>query len=114
MNYVFRQGYATPYFRGAHQPTPSDVLAPGGKSILLRCRCRRLSLPNVHSFDGRLGWAWRYKARYGVNFDLDIFNMFNNSTILGRQIDSSTTATFNQPREIMNPRIFRLGARFNF
>ena len=70
-------------------------------------------LPNVHSLDGRVSWAWRYRSRYGVHFDLDIFNMFNNSTVIQRQINLAATG-FNQPREIMNPRIFRVGARFNF
>ncbi len=112
MNYIFRQGYALPYYQGT-VPATVDDLAGQGKSVLLVPDVDDYRLPNVHSLDGRLGWAWRYKGRYGVNFDLDIFNMFNNSTVLGRQLNTSGTG-FNQAREIMNPRIFRLGARFNF
>jgi hypothetical protein len=112
MNYLFRQGYALPYFQG-NPPGSADDLAGGGKNVLLVPDVGDYRLPNVHSLDGRLSWAWRYRARYGVNLDFDIFNMFNNSTVLARQINTSLGG-FNQAREIMNPRIFRLGARFNF
>ena len=111
MNYVMRQGYSTPYFQTSG--AAADELATS-KGVLLVNDVGAYRLPNVHSLDGRLSWAWKYQARYGVNLDLDIFNMFNNSTVLGRQIDLATTATFNQPREIMNPRIFRVGVRFGF
>ncbi len=112
MNYMFRQGYSTPYFRGSVQAAADD-LAPGGKSVLLVTDVGDYRLPNVHSLDGRISWALRYKGRYGLNLDFDIFNMFNNSTVLARQIDTNLTG-FNQVREIMNPRIFRLGARVQF
>jgi hypothetical protein len=112
MNYVFRQGYSTPYFRSS-VAAAADELAPTGKSVLLVTDVGDYRLPNVHSLDGRLSWAWRYKGRYGVNFDLDMFNLFNNSTVLGRQIDLNLGG-FNQAREIMNPRIIRLGARLHF
>jgi carboxypeptidase family protein/TonB-dependent receptor-like protein len=112
MNYVFRQGFSTPYFRGG-VTAAADDLAPGGKQVLLVPDVGDYRLPNVHSLDGRVSWAWRYRSRYGVHLDLDIFNMFNNSTVIQRQINLAL-AGFNQPREIMNPRIFRLGARFNF
>jgi hypothetical protein len=112
MNYVFRQGYSTPYYRGAVQAA-RDLLVPGGKNVLLVTDVGDYRLPNVHSLDGRLSWAYRYKGRYGVSLDLDIFNMFNNSTVLARQIDLNLSA-FNQVREIMNPRIFRVGARLHF
>jgi hypothetical protein len=113
MNYVFRQGYSTPYFRTQTPGSADDLSASTGKSVLLVPDVGDYRLPNVHSLDGRISWAWRYRSRYGVHLDLDIFNMFNNSTVLGRQLNTSGTG-FNQAREIMNPRIFRLGARFNF
>jgi hypothetical protein len=51
-----------------------------------------------------------------INFDLDIFNVTNSATVLGRQYDLRRTGPtgFDQILEVMNPRIFRLGARFNF
>ncbi|HUE88668.1 MAG TPA: hypothetical protein VMO26_21535 [Vicinamibacterales bacterium] len=49
-------------------------------------------------------------------FDLDLFNALNRSTVLGRQYDVTATGStgFNQPLEIMNPRLLRLGVRFRF
>ena len=49
-------------------------------------------------------------------FDLDLFNVLNRSTVLGRQYDVTATGStgFNQPLEIMNPRLLRFGVRFRF
>ena len=46
----------------------------------------------------------------------DVFNVFNNATVLGRQYDLRATGAtgFNKVLEIMNPRILRLGVRINF
>jgi hypothetical protein len=46
-------------------------------------------------------------------FDLDVFNVTNANTVLGREYDLRLTS-FNRVREIMNPRILRLGLRMNF
>ena len=47
---------------------------------------------------------------------LDLFNALNSATVLGRQYDVTTTGNtgFNQPLEIMNPRLIRFGVRFQF
>jgi hypothetical protein len=44
---------------------------------------------------------------------IDIFNLFNNNTTLGvnRQLNASNA---DAVMEIVNPRVFRLGARFRF
>jgi hypothetical protein len=49
-------------------------------------------------------------------FDLDVFNVGNAATVLGRQYDLRRTGPtgYNQVLEIMNPRILRLGFRVNF
>jgi hypothetical protein len=48
-----------------------------------------------------------------VNLDLDIFNLFNTSTVLGRDYDLASSG-FDQVREIVNPRIIRFGVRVGF
>ena len=48
-----------------------------------------------------------------VAFDLDIFNLLNSGTVLGRVYDVDSTK-FNQVAEIMNPRIARFGIRVQF
>ena len=49
-------------------------------------------------------------------FDVDLFNVFNAATVLGRQYDVEATGTrgFDSVLEIMNPRILRLGLRVKF
>ena len=46
-------------------------------------------------------------------FDVDIFNVLNSGTVLGRIYDVSSSK-FNDVAEIMNPRIARFGLRFQF
>ena len=47
---------------------------------------------------------------------LDLFNAFNASTVLGKQYDVTAGGNtgYNQPIEIMNPRLLRFGVRFQF
>ena len=52
-------------------------------------------------------------SRLTADVDLDFFNLFNTSTILGRQFDLNAT-NGDQPLEIMNPRVVRLGLRVRF
>ena len=51
--------------------------------------------------------------RLNVNLDMDIFNLFNSATVLGRDYDLASSG-FNQVREIVNPRIIRFGVRVGF
>jgi hypothetical protein len=48
-----------------------------------------------------------------VAFDVDVFNLLNSGTVLGRKYDVEAD-TFNQITEIMNPRIVRFGLRLQF
>ena len=100
MNYVMREGYATPFYSSA------------AGNALLTTEVDKNRLPTVHSFDARVSKMLTVD-RLNLHFDLDIFNLFNASTVLVRQIDLDA-AGFNAPREIMNPRIMRLGVRVQF
>ena len=111
MNYVARQGYSTPYFLGAHHGT-EDALNPSGRNILLSTDIGDARLPTVHSFDARASKVLRI-SRLTADVDLDVFNLFNTSTILGRQFDLNAT-NGDQPLEIMNARVIRLGLRVRF
>ena len=48
LNYVMRQGYATPFFQ-SQAPGSADTLSPTGKSVLLVDDAGDYRLPNVHS-----------------------------------------------------------------
>ena len=112
VNYIMRQGYASPYYQTRAAGT-ADALNPNGKSLLLVDDVGANRLPTVHSIDFRINKAFRFKSRYAINFDVDIFNVGNTAPELGRVYDRRLT-TFNQVREIMNPRIVRLGVRLGF
>jgi hypothetical protein len=108
-NMMTRQGFATPYYR-TQVPTADPVAAR--KSVLLVTDLDSNRLPTVTSLDLRLGKEFAFqRARFNV--DLDVFNALNSGTILGRQFDLRVT-TANNVQEIMNPRVLRLGVRFNF
>jgi Carboxypeptidase regulatory-like domain/TonB-dependent Receptor Plug Domain len=111
-NWLYRQGYAMPYFRSNVATT--DVLS-NNKSVLAVSDVTDFRLPAVSSLDARVEKAIKIQ-RANIMLDLDVFNIFNNSTVLGRQYDIRRTGAtgFNKVLEIMNPRILRLGARINF
>jgi hypothetical protein len=104
-----RQGYASPFFQLSDEA--GDPLSPQ-KNVLLVDDVGANRLPTVHSFDGRVSKAITHQ-RLNVNLDLDLFNVFNASTVLGRDFDASSGA-FDQVQEIMNPRIIRFGVRVSF
>jgi len=111
-NLVTRQGYGKPYH-------VNDVLTNDPvrtfKDVLVIDDLDANRLPTVTSFDLRFQKAVRL-SRSNLEFDLDIFNVFNAATVLGRQYDVEATGTrgFDSVLEIMNPRIVRLGLRVTF
>jgi len=110
-NYNMRQGFGQPWYRD--RVTPGDYFS-GTKTVLVTDVSEH-RLPTVHTFDFRVGKSFKVQ-RASFNVDLDVFNLFNEGTVLGRTYNlRSTGATgFNQVLEIMNPRIARIGLRFNF
>jgi len=109
-NLVTREGYGMPYF----EPVGSaDPILPEKRVLLVDPSKNRL--PTVTSFDLRGEKSFDFSGRQ-LAFSLDIFNVFNAATVLGRQYDVTATGTTgaNQPLEIMNPRLLRFGVRFQF
>jgi len=109
-NYVLRQGYAEMFFSNdvpTDDPvyTTKDIVAIPGKIGNYR-------LPAVHSLDVRVEKAFRFN-RTNVLLDLDVFNLPNKGTVLGRIYDVSSSK-FDRVAEIMNPRIARFGIRVQF
>jgi hypothetical protein len=111
-NLVVRQGFGMPFFRSS-VPTQDPVTSR--KRVLLIQDIDENRLPAVTSLDVRLEKAFALR-RANLIFDFDIFNLTNESTILGRQYDRRLTGAtgFNEILEIMNPRIVRLGLRVTF
>ena len=111
-NYNLRQGFGQPWFRS--NVATGDVFT-NNKSVLLVKDVGKNRLPKVQTLDVRVGKLVKVQ-RASFNVDLDVFNILNSGTVLGRQYDYRRTGVtgFNQVLEIMNPRIMRLGVRFNF
>jgi hypothetical protein len=109
-NLTARQGFGQPYFATAES---SDLSAPEKRVLLADPDETRL--PGVVSFDVRVGKTFNVRDRQ-LAVDFDVFNVLNRATVLGRQYDVTATGStgFNQPLEIMNPRLIRLGVRFEF
>jgi hypothetical protein len=109
MNMVNRQGYSQPYFRNN---VPSGDPMANLKTVLLVEEIDQFRLPSVTSLDMRIGKEFTF-GRAKVNTDFDVFNLLNSSTVLGREYNLRLT-TGDTVREIMNPRVLRLGLRFSF
>jgi hypothetical protein len=109
-NLVTRQGFGQPYLRS--QVPTQDPLSPRKSVLLVADDVGEFRLPAVTSLDFRVEKAFRIKQT-NLIFDLDIFNLGNAATVLGRQYDSRLT-TYNNILEVMNPRILRIGVRVNF
>jgi len=106
-----RQGYAEPYNWNSF--ATNDTL--GSKKVLLLVpSATQYRLSTVTEFDARVGKELKFASKYRVNLDFDIFNVLNNNTVLGRQYNLRTASAANTVLEIQNPRIARVGLRFNF
>ena len=70
-------------------------------------------LPAVTIWDLRASKQFTLKERHKLDAMFDLFNVPNASTILA--VDRTTGPNFNKRvTQILNPRIFRLGVRYNF
>ena len=109
-NLVAREGYGMPFF----EPVESaDPVLPEKRVLLVDPETSRL--PAATSLDLRGEKSFMFGSRELV-LTADLFNAFNVSTVLGRQYDVTVSGNtgYNQPIEIMNPRLLRFGVRFQF
>jgi hypothetical protein len=110
-NLMVREGYGKPYFETVDSADPT---LPEKRVLLVDPRDERLNA--VKSLDMRVEKAFTIRRAGELSLTADIFNLFNVSTVLGRQYDVTATGTtgFDRPLEIMNPRLLRLGVRWQF
>lgn len=111
-NYNMRQGFGQPWFR-SRVPVTGDAFVV--RKTVLVTDVSEHRLPAVKTLDLRVGKAFRFN-RTSFNVDLDVFNVLNSGTVLGRTYDLRLTGPtgFDKVLEIVNPRIARIGVRFNF
>ena len=111
-NYVGRQGFGQPVYATVRTAKDPNITQ---KRVLLSPTVDGNRLPMVNSLDARVEKAFKFSTTT-VAVDLDVFNLFNAGTVLGRQYDVTRSGAtgYNQILEVMNPRIARIGARFTF
>jgi len=90
----------------------SDTLG-STKALLLPAEFGAARLPAVKTVDVRLGKRIKFFNKVTLSADLDIFNIFNSATVLGREYRKTSTK-YGQIMEIMQPRIMRIGGRITF
>lgn len=107
-----RQGYAMPY---NYSPVATHDSLGSNKTLLLTqgADVTAFRLPAVTEFDVRVGKELKFGGRTRLSIDFDVFNLLNNNTVLGRQYNLRLS-TADTVQEIQNPRIARIGLRFNF
>jgi hypothetical protein len=108
-NLVSRQGFAMQYNRNQVETTDPLMRL---KTVFLLEESGSERLPAVTSLDLRVGKEFALQ-RIRLNLDVDVFNALNADTVLGREYNLRLAAA-NRVREIMNPRVLRLGVRVNF
>jgi hypothetical protein len=111
-NFVARQGYGQPFFFTVKTAGDPNIAQ---KQVLLNSNVDSNRLPMVNSLDVRVEKAFKVQ-KMSFALDLDVFNVGNAGTTLGKQYDASRKGVtgYDQTLEIMNPRIARIGVRFFF
>lgn len=102
-----RQGYAAPYYRRVNR---GDL---GNFETLVSPKADSFRFPNVQILNLRIEKDLTLPQNIGLNIGLDVFNAFNNGTVLQRNLRLGT-GTSNYVFETMAPRIFRIGATLTF
>jgi len=117
-NIYGRQGYPAPYFQRFVRATISDNFGLGTAVLLPGEKLDTNRFPDVNMMDARVEKQFTVRD-LGFTVGLDVFNVFNRSTILQRQLNLQNgrvgrAGSGNYVQEITSPRIFRIGARFSF
>jgi len=110
-NFLIREGYPMPW----NYSTSGGFLDPlngSSKRLLLPADFGMARLPATSTVDLRIGKRFKFGPTT-ASVDLDVFNLFNSPTVLGRQYSRNSSAYTNVV-EIMQPIIARIGARFTF
>ena len=111
-NLLVRQGFGKPYY--ADEVATNDPIDTA-KDVLVIDDVGDFRLPTITSWDIRAEKAFTFGRRQ-LTFDVDVFNVLNSATVLGRQYDVQAEGDtgYDKVLEIMNPRIVRFGLRLAF
>jgi len=103
-----RDGFPIPYFQVGNTGDPTGA----AKNVLVSPQVDTYRLPALVLVDARLERPFAL-GRGTLVAGVDVFNVFNRDSTLQVARDVELPA-FNRPREIVRPRIFRLGVAYSF
>src|SRR5262249_24517215 len=109
-NLTGRQGYPIPYFRRQSPSLARENFAQ--HNILAADSPDEFRLDDIHIVDARVEKEFSF-SDFGLTLGVDVFNVFNEAYVLQRN-QRMAQSTSNNVREIVSPRIVRLGARISF
>jgi hypothetical protein len=98
-----REGFASPPY----------APASGGRRVQLG-PFDQFRNDDILMLDARIDKDFEIGEDFGFTLSVDAFNLFNEDYVLQRErnVDAGTNA--NQVREVLSPRVFRLGVKFHF
>jgi len=114
VNLTGRQGYVRPYVFRTTAPSENGQNTSNFIYTLAENDITKFRLPNPIELDLRLAKDFRVYRGAGVTLSVDAFNVLDRRTILQRNVTRLSSSSSNQITELQSPRVFRLGARFNF
>jgi len=89
---------------GAAANVPVNLVQPGS-----------LYGERMNSFDLRFSKIFRFAGHGRVSGNVDVFNIFNASTVIVQNdAYSTTTTTWQQPQTVLAPRLIKFSAQFDF
>ena len=91
-----------------------DFLDQGAADVLAEPRGSNYSLDSWNLLDLRVEKVFRYKERLRLRIAADIFNLFNEDTMIETLTTRGMSEDFMQPARIIPPRRIQLGIRFSF
>jgi hypothetical protein len=91
-----------------------DFLDQGAVDVLAEPRGSNYSLDSWNLLDLRVEKVFRYKERFRLRIAADIFNLFNEDTMIETLTTRGMSEDFMQPARIIPPRRIQLGIRFSF
>jgi hypothetical protein len=107
-NLYAREGFPIPYFEVGNTGDPTA----GAKNVLIAPTLDAFRLPALVLLDARLARAFAL-GRTSLTASVDAFNLLNRSTPLQVARDFELPA-FDRPRELLRPRIVRVGLELGF
>lgn len=107
-NLYAREGFPIPYFEVGNSGDPTA----GAKNVLIAPTVGAYRLPALVLLDARLARGFAV-GRTTLTASLDAFNVLNRSTTLQVARDFELS-NFNRPRELVRPRIVRIGLELAF